>query len=91
VSNQNDTFFRLTMSLHPDTLGSLFQPQKGTSMSEKLQAYSARELFALEDKVRQAMLGSDDETRRYLTNFMTYIDAEKDRRKSGTSTTESTQ
>lgn len=45
-----------------------------------LQDYTEKQLFALEEKIRQVTLGADDETRRMMHNFQTYIDAERRRR-----------
>lgn len=54
-------------------------------MSNKsLADYTNKQLWALEERIRSTMLGADDESRRLLTNFMTYIDAEKQRRKENT-------
>ncbi len=48
---------------------------------KSLEDYTPKQLYSLEEKIRQSMLGADDETRRLLNNFMTYVDAEKARRK----------
>lgn len=49
-------------------------------MMASLQDYTEKQLFALEEKIRQVTLGADDETRRMMHNFQTYIDAERRRR-----------
>lgn len=54
-------------------------------MAEKsLRDYTDKQLYDLEEKIRVAMLGSDDESRRMLANFKTYIDAERRRRDKNT-------
>lgn len=51
-------------------------------MAEKsLRDYTDKQLFELEEKIRAASLGSDDESRRMLANFKTYVDAEWKRRR----------
>ena len=46
----------------------------------KIGTLTDKELYELENKIHQAMLGTDNESRRLMQNFLSVIKAEKKKR-----------